>query len=404
MTSASTTAPAPAGSGALILGLCFLAAACEGFDIQAAGVAAPGVAHAFHVAPKALGWFLSAGNIGLLAGAAVGGWLSDRLGRRSVLIASLLLFGLFSLATASAQDLIWLTAFRMLTGLGLGGAMPNAIAIAADYGGTSPRGGHIATSFFGMPMGGVVASLLTVALPPDHWREVFVMGGVTPLVTAAAIALFMPPATGRPLAAPDGRAAGVDGVLDTLFGGGRAGRTLMLWTAFALMALALHLMLNWLPLLLQAQGLSKVQAGLAQVGFNLGASAGSIAVGHLMDTRWRRSVIAVTVVAAPVLLVLLAAMHGPAIIGLAVILGGSVVTVQVILYAVAGALYPQAVRGTGLGAGVSASRVGSIAGPAFASALLAAGGSAAQVLTGLLPIVIVGGVCVLALGWRKPAA
>jgi MFS transporter, AAHS family, 3-hydroxyphenylpropionic acid transporter len=403
MTSASTARAAPAGSGPLILGLCFLTALCEGFDVQAAGVTGAGVAHAFHVPPGALGWFFSAGNIGLLFGAGIGGRLSDRLGRRSVLIASLLMFGGFSLATATAQDLNGLTIFRLLTGLGLGGALPNALAIAADYGGLSPRSGHIAIGYFGMPLGGAVASALTVVLPSDHWREVFVMGGVSPLITAAAVLVLMPLATGRSGAEGAIGAPPAGSVRGALFGDGRAVRSLVLWLGFLLMALALHLMLNWLPLLLQAQGLSKSQAALAQVGFNLGGAAAAIATGTLMDTTWRRVAVVAAVVALPVLLLGVAALHGPAIIGLAAILGGAVLAVQVILYAVAGILYPTAVRGTGLGVGVAFSRIGSIAGPAFAALLLASGGSAAEVLTGLLPIAIVGGICVLSLGWRRPS-
>lgn len=401
MTSVSKAMATAEGSGLLILGLCFLAALCEGFDVQAAGVSGAGVAHAFGVAPKALGWFFSAGNVGLLFGAAIGGRLSDRVGRRLVLIASLAIFGGFSLATATAQHLDVLTAFRLLTGLGLGGAMPSAIAIAADYGGLSPRTGHIAISFFGMPLGGAVASALAVVLPPDHWREVFIMGGLSPLITAAAMAVLMPASTGR-----RGATAQADsgaGLLEALFGQGRAARTVLLWSAFFLTALALHLMLNWLPLLLQAQGLSKSQAALAQVGFNLGAAAGALGVGVAMDTAGRRLAIAATVAAPPALLLLLAAMHGPATMGLAVVLGAGVVAVQVVLYGVAGVLYPQAIRGAGMGAAVASSRVGSVVGPALAAILLASGGSAAQVLTGLLPIALVGGICVLALAWRRPA-
>ena len=401
MTSSSTSTRPTAGP--LILGLCFAAALCEGFDIQAAGVTGAGAAHAFHTPPSGLGGVFTAGNLGLLFGAAIGGRLSDRVGRRLVLIASLAVFGAFSLATATAQDLTTLTVFRVLTGLGLGGAMPNAIAIAADYGGLTPRSGHVAISYFGMPLGGAVASALAVVLPSGHWREVFIMGGVSPLVAAVATLALMPAAAGRAAAKPQA-AAPPEGIVRALFGEGRAVRTLALWAGMFLMALALHLMLNWLPLLLQAQGLSKSQAALAQVGFNLGGAVGALGVGVAMDGAGRRTAITAAVATLPALLLVMAVLHGPGMMGLAVGLGAAVLAVQVILYAVAGALYPQAVRGTGLGASVAFSRIGSIVGPAFAAVLLASGGSAAQVLAGLLPITLVGGVCVLALSWRRGPA
>ncbi|THD59797.1 MFS transporter [Phenylobacterium sp.] len=398
MTSASSPPDARPAAGPLILGLCFAAALCEGFDVQAAGVTGAGVAHAFGVQPSGLGGFFTAGNVGLLFGAALGGRLSDRVGRRIVLIVSLAVFGVFSLAAAQAQSLTMLTAFRVLTGLGLGGAMPNAIAIAADFGGLSPRSGHVAVSYFGMPLGGAAASALAAVLPMNQWREVFVMGGATPLIAAAAILLLMPETVGRAAAVRPGGAPA--SIAHALFGEGRAYRTLALWAGIFLMALALHLMLNWLPLLLQAQGLSKGQAALAQVGFNLAGAAGALAVGVAMDGGARRPAVIAAVVGLPAVLLLMAVLHGPGMIGLAAGLGAAVLAVQVILYAVAGGLYPPSVRGTGLGASVAFSRVGSIAGPAFAAVLLASGGSAGQVLAGLLPITLAGGACVLALSWR----
>ena len=127
------------GAAGLILGLCFLTAVCEGFDVQAAGVAAGGIAREFHVAPSALAYFFSAANLGLLIGALIGGRLSDRVGRKAVLIGSLAVFGLFSLATAFAGDIQGLTVVRLLTGVGLGGAMPTMIAVAAGVRGGMPK-------------------------------------------------------------------------------------------------------------------------------------------------------------------------------------------------------------------------------------------------------------------------
>src|ERR1700686_5124051 len=111
---------------------CLLAAVCEGFDLQAAGVAAAGIAAEFRPTPDQLGSFFSASTLGLFFGALIGGRVSDRVGRKSVLVASIALFGLFSALTAFAWDISSLAWARLLTGLGLGGALPNLIALAAE--------------------------------------------------------------------------------------------------------------------------------------------------------------------------------------------------------------------------------------------------------------------------------
>src|SRR5438034_11656650 len=108
---------------------CFLAALCEGFDVQAAGVAALGLSRTFTPTPQQLGLFFSAGNAGLLVGALIGGRLADRFGRKSVLVCSIGIFGVFSLVTSLAWSMESLTWMRVLTGLGLGGSMPNLIAL-----------------------------------------------------------------------------------------------------------------------------------------------------------------------------------------------------------------------------------------------------------------------------------
>ena len=402
--SASVISKAPvARSAVLILSLCFAAAICEGFDVQIAGVSAAGISREFHPGPSALGWFFSAANIGLMLGAIVGGRLSDRIGRKPVLVVSLAVFGLFALATTLAPDMRVLTLMRLLTGLGLGGCMPVLFATAAGARGSSPRGGDIATSYIGFPLGGAIASLIAVVLPVDHWRQLFLIGGLAPLVAAAAMAAFLPATAGL-----QGAQAGPAPPRDTrrdlqeLFGG-RLAQTATLWIGLFLAVLTLHLMLNWLPTLLVAQGLTKSQAALAQLAFNVGGSAGALLIGRLLDTRARRVAVSFNLVALPAILLTLAAIHGPAAGALAILLGGSVLALQVVLFSVAGAIYAERIRGTGMGAAVGVGRVGSITGPAFAAVLLASGGSSVQVLMGLLPIVIVAGICAAVLTWRAPA-
>ena len=382
---------------------CFLAALCEGFDVQTAGVAAVGIRHELHPVAGQLGLFFSASNVGLMLGALVGGRLADRLGRKTVLVASIAAFGVFSLITSFAWNMQSLTWMRVLTGLGLGGAMPNLIVLATELSRASARNASIATTYIGMPLGGALASLIVALSPVEHWRWVFVSGGVVPLVIAAAMAGLMPESAALRRAGrePD-MTPTRNSFLRDLFGGERLRGTLVLWSGFFLLGLTLHLMLNWLPLLLQGRGLSKTAAAFAQVGFNGGGAGVALLIGILLDSPWRRAGIAVTAAALPVILLSLAnAMAGNAMMfGLALLLGGAILSGQVILYGAAGTLYPVAVRGTGTGAAVSLGRVGAIVGPGLAALLIGAGRTPSQVLTGILPIVVVCGVCVAGLGWR----
>jgi MFS transporter, AAHS family, 3-hydroxyphenylpropionic acid transporter len=384
------------------LGFCFLAALCEGFDVQAAGIAAAGIKIAFHPPPRELGLFFSAGNLGLLLGAIAGGAIADRMGRKPVLVVSIAAFGLFSLATSTAGNMVTLMLMRLLTGVGLGGAMPNLIALAADVSRRSSRNVAMAFTYLGMPVGGAIACLLLAFAHPEHWRWVFIAGGVAPLIIASAMALWMP---GVQRAHSEPQLQSTLQGFPALLGRDRWRGTVVLWVGFVLVSLTLHLMLNWLPLLLQGRGLSSGGAALAQAGFNTGGALGALSMGALLDSRWRRAAMVGVVALLPLILAALAAtaVQTATMIALALLLGGAVLAVQMILYGGAGALYPQALRGTGLGAAVGVGRAGAIAGPALAAVLLGAGSTSAAVLQHLLPIVIVCGVCALLLGWRREA-
>jgi AAHS family 3-hydroxyphenylpropionic acid transporter len=405
MTSVPGTAAAPraaAGVG-LIVAFCFVAAMCEGMDVQAAGVAAGGIKLDLKPTPGQLGLFFAAANLGLLVGAVFGGRLSDRIGRKWVLTASIGVFGLCSILTALAWDMTSLTAARLLTGLGLGGAMPNLIAMVADASHVRTRNAVIALTYVGMPLGGAVASAIVLGLPPGHWRWLFVIGGAAPLVIAPLMALVLP--GGRP---PVEEAAPAEpGRIADLFAEGRLSRTLILWLGFFVATLTLHLLLSWLPLLLQGRGLSKGDAALAQFAFNAGGAAAALVAGLGLDSRWRPLSVAFSVVAIPAALLLVA--NAPAqatgMAAFALLLGGGILAAQVILYSVAGGLYAPNLRGTGIGSAIGVGRLGSLVGPTLAAMLLSAGQSSTQVLTSLLPVVLACGLAVAWLGWRgAPAA
>jgi MFS transporter, AAHS family, 3-hydroxyphenylpropionic acid transporter len=382
--------------------LCVLGALCEGFDVQAAGVAAAGLSQELHPGPQALGLFFSASGAGLLLGALLGGRLSDRVGRKAVLVASIAAFGVCSLLTSLAPDMDLLIAARLLTGLGLGGAMPNLMALAADSSRAARRGGSIAAAYVGMPLGAVGASLIASAVAPGAWRLVFQVGGLAPLAVVPMMLRWLP--SGAPLPREGAEAAPDRGLTRrALFGEGRAGTTLLLWASFFLLVLTLHLMINWLPLLLVGRGLAPEHAALAQAVFNVGGAATGLGAGVLLDSRWKGWGIGLGPVALPAALVLLA-LTPPVpglMFGLALLLGGSIISGQVLLYAVAAATYEVSARGTATGAAVAAGRLGSLVGPLAAGTLLAAGRSPAQVLMGVLPLALACGAGAGLLGWRR---
>jgi AAHS family 3-hydroxyphenylpropionic acid transporter len=375
---------------------------CEGFDVQSAGVAAAGLRAEFGPSPFWLGILFAASGAGLLLGAVVGGRLADRIGRKPVLVGSLAAFGLCSLLTALAGNMQSLSAMRFVTGFGLGGAMPNLIALTADVAASRSRNGSIAATYIGMPLGAAVAGLIASTLALEAWRTIFLLGGIAPLVVAPLLAAFLAPMQRLPLGLGE-QSQTLRHQLHAMFGNGRAPTTLLVWLGFLLIVLTLHLLVNWLPLLLMGKGLTKSFAGLAQAAFNVGGSIVALLVGALLDSRWRRAAIVVSVTVLPAVLIGMARMNGfpSALVAMTPVLGGAVLAQQVILFAVASAAYPSAVRGTALGAAIAVGRVGSLIGPLFAAWLIAGGKSSSQVLTGILPIVLIGGLSVVRLGWQK---
>jgi AAHS family 3-hydroxyphenylpropionic acid transporter len=399
------SARAPSDRISSIIGFCVLAALCEGYDVQAAGIAAAGIAREFAATPTELGLFFSAGSFGLVLGAVAGGRLADRIGRKGVLVGSIATFGAFALATGFARDMDMLIWMRMLTGVGLGGAMPNLIALSSEVSSESRRNVSMATTYIGMPLGGTMASVTVALAGAEHWRSAFWIGGATPLVVAAAMAAFMP------VLSPAREGASMEEVAlrrpagslaNDLFGERRLGSTLILWVGFFLCVLTLYLLLNWLPLLLQGRGLSGTAASYCQAGFNVGGAGGALLTGALLDTRRRWAAIAANVTLLPIVVLLLATSpaRNELMIVLAALLGSSVLSLQVILYGIAGVVYSPATRGTGFGAAVGVGRIGSIIGPALAALLIGAGRTPAQVLLGVLPVVVACGVAVAILGRR----
>ncbi len=369
--------------------LCCLAAAAEGFDIQSMGVAAPGMAPALHLTRTQLGPAFSASTLGLLIGAVVVGRLADRIGRKGALAGSLAVFGAFTLATPWAGSVGMLLLIRLAAGVGLGGAMPNLMALSAESAAEERRATFVAISAAAMPLGGAVASGVAAAL---DWRAIFVVGGLGPIALAAVMAAVLPESE-RFLAARRRSSGGAAAptLFAALFGGGRWAASAYLWTAAFAALLTLFLLLNWLPILMTAKGVSRAAAAVVALAFNVGGSMGALAIATLFRGPKRGTTLAAWFLGMAVSVVMLAGV--PARLDLAAAAGFAagffVSSTPTALYALAPDFYAVEMRATGLGAVVGVGRIGAILGPLLAAALLTGGASAATVLLALPPFVVV---------------
>jgi AAHS family 3-hydroxyphenylpropionic acid transporter len=397
-------------AASLTIVFCLCAALCEGIDLQAAGVAASGIAAEFQPSPERMGNFFSASTLGLFFGALLGGRLADGIGRKRVLVGSVALFGLFSLLTAVSRDIDSLSATRLLTGLGLGGALPILVALVSENSRERRETASVAMVYAATPFGGALVSLISMTMPASSWRVIFIVGGVLPLMLAPLMACWLQesleflrlgPAAG---ATSGGAAMPKSGSFAAIFSDGRAPRTILLWLSFFLELLVLYLLLNWLPTLMVGDGLTRVEAAGAQIGFNLGGAMAAVVMGQLLSGRLRMASLIAVCVALPILLIALAKAPAQlAIVGTIVFaLGCAVLAIQAFLYTTAPMTYPTSIRGVGVGAAVAVGRVGSIVGPKLGGYLKGAGHDSSQLLMELLPVVIAGSVCALLLVRRLP--
>ena len=382
--------------------LAFMAAVIEGFDLQAAGVAVPKLAPAFGLTPQQIGLFFSSATVGLIFGALAGGRVADAWGRRSGLVLSLVTFGIFSAATAYVTSFEQLVVMRFLTGVGLGGALPNLVNIAAESTDPSRRGRAVSIMYAGVPLGGAVASGVAIlGLHGGDWHSIFLVGGIMPLLVAPAIHILLPP-----LGVVKSEAKSTSGALSRILAPQTLLTTVALWVSFFLGLLVVYLLLNWMPQLLVSRGLAREEASFVQILFNLGGAAGSLVGGRMLDQRNPVMPVALGFAAAAAALL----MHSllPPHLGLTLmagaLVGGAILCVQAILYGVAPQCYPFEIRGTGVGVAVAVGRLGSIAGPLLAGFLVAGGSSPSDVIFALVPITLLAGLTTVLLLARRDRA
>ncbi len=182
----------------MTVALCFLVAVVEGFDLQVISAIGPMLRDELQLNASQLGVAFSATLIGLAIGATLGGYVSDRIGRKRVIVWSAFAMSLFTFATAAVGDYSMLFVARVLTGLSIGGAMPNTIVMITDSmkDRRKPSAAVVTLMLCGIPTGGIVAALASYALADSvGWRGILVFGGVFSLIIAIAAQAGLPDPT-----------------------------------------------------------------------------------------------------------------------------------------------------------------------------------------------------------------
>jgi len=334
----------------------------DGFDIQAAGFAAPALVNDLHVTRAALGPALAASLVGMALGAAGIGALGDRWGRRRTLLLSTALFGIATLLAATATSVATLALWRFITGIGLGGALTTATALVAEFSPRRLRAQAIGAIQMGVPIGGMTGAALAAELIPSYgWRSVFVVGGALP-VLAAAVMYFVLPESPCFLAAQGQSATGRSG-MRALFTPQLRWDTAIVSLAFLTNMYAVYAFFSWAPLVLTSLGFELVTAVRGALVFNLAGIVGVITISLLISRLGSRRPLAVfAFVSAAALTWLALFAHGllPLMGGIAVA-GAAISAVQVGMYTLAAHVFPTECRTSGIGWVLGTGRVGGIA-------------------------------------------
>ena len=402
-----------------VLVLALLALIIEGYDVQLMSFAAPSLLKAWHLKRAAFGPVLSAGLLGILFGAIAFGWIGDRIGRKTCIVISSAVYGLFSLCLLLAKDLDTLVALRFLAGLGMGGVVPNAIAIAAELAPKRMRAGMAGFIGVGITLGGIVPGLVVAQLPPGPvFKTLFLIGGLAPLLVSAVIALALPESIafliqrGGSKARIAGLARQIDpGLaadaeddfvlpqrpvgervgLGALFAGELKLITPLLWLMFAASLLSLFMLTSWMPLLLEASGFTARDAAGTNSLFQIGGAISGVAVALLLGRFGPRLVLAMFITAfVSVAVAARLPMSNVALAGVISICGFCITGIQCSLNGTAGLAYPTPVRSRGLGAALGVGRIGAVVGPLVAGAMVASGVTSARdlFLLPLLPLAV----------------
>jgi len=383
----------------LVAIMCGLIVFVDGFDAQAMGFVAPALMAAMKITRGVLGSVISSGLVGMMLGALVSGPLADRIGRKPVLIACALIFGVGSLLTATAQSLESLMAWRAITGLGMGGAMPNAIALTSEYMPRRRRAGAVTMMICGFSLGAAVGGLVAASLIPRFgWPSVFLVGGIIPIVIAVLAAFVLPEsirflvvrggaesqargylsriapseAIAGPLSPGQDEHSAAGFIVSELFTNGRAAATIFIWVIYFMNLLNLYFLNSWLPTIISDAGIPVETAIRLTSLFQIGGIAGAVMLGRLLDRTFSFWILAGCYAWAAAFVYSIGHTSGSVpLLALTIACAGvGIIGGQNASHALSSEFYPTRIRSTGVGWALGVGRIGSIVGPLVGGLLL----------------------------------
>ena len=353
--------------------LCGICLVIDGFDVQAMGYVAPAIIQDWKLQNAMMAPVFSAALVGVLLGAFLCSMLADRFGRRPVLIGATLFFAAMTLLTAQASSVGELRWIRLIAGIGLGGIMPNAVALCGEF---SPKSARVLVMMLvgngftaGAAIGGFIAAWL---IPHYGWRSVFYFGGTVPLFIAVLMLKWLPESPQYLALKGQPRATAVRVPLAQLFHEGRALGTVLLWTANFMNLLNLYFLSSWLPTVIRDAGYATSTGVYVGTTLQLGGTLGSILLGWLVSRYGFIAVLSSCFAAASLNIALIGSPGISLVLLFAVVFiaGVGVMGGQVGINALAATYYPTELRSTGIGAGLGVGRLGAIVGPLIGGQLM----------------------------------
>ncbi|HXW48168.1 MAG TPA: MFS transporter [Xanthobacteraceae bacterium] len=370
-----------------------LLALIDGYDIGAIAFAAPHLIAEWHVPPKALGLVLSASNIGVLFGSQIFGWIGDTYGRKVALIAANLLFGIFTFIAASAADLTQLSWLRFVAGLGIGGVIPNIVAINAESAPSNLRATLAIIAAGMVPMGGALAGFASAAFLPSYgWPILFKIGGIVPIAIALAAIAGLPESI-KYMTLHESQRGKMEALLAAirpgfktppnarfvvedeqqfpssnpvyLFGQGLALITPLTWLMFAFNLMGYFFLISWTPTLMTAAHATPTVAALSGAALQVGGTAGALILCSWLQRHRFFAIAILFVIAVPVVASIgFAGLTSTTALLIATFLAGALVLgIQSGINVVGAMIYPTSLRANGSGWQLGIGRLGAIIGP-----------------------------------------